>query len=163
VLAALVVAPAAAAASNDPTPAQAITELNTWRTELGEQPASRTDVTAWDTGCQHHNNYDDLNGTLTHQEQSGNQGYSSDGAEAGLDSVLAEEISIDTPTSEDHLLPGPVWDGAVFHRAALLEPRLANIGFDSTTVPHNSQYETWICLWLQNQPTDPPRSSVGDG
>jgi hypothetical protein len=162
VVGAFVVVPVAAAASNDPTPAQAITELNTWRAQVGEQPVSATDVAAWDTGCQHHNNYDDLNGTLTHQEQSGNPGYTSDGAEAGEDSVLAEEISIDGPTTEDHLLPGPVWDGAVFHRAALLEPRLANIGFDSTTVPHGSQDDTWMCLWLQNQPSDPPGPSAMD-
>jgi hypothetical protein len=156
VVGALVVVPVAAAASNDPTPAQAITELNTWRAQVGEQPVTTADVAAWDTGCQHHNNYDDLNGTLTHQEMSGNPGYTADGAEAGLDSVLAEERSLNTPTSEGRLLPGPVWDGAVFHRAALLEPRLANIGFDSTTVSNNSEYDTWMCLWLQNQPSDPP-------
>jgi hypothetical protein len=153
-LGALVIAPVAAA-SNDPTPAQAITELNTWRAQLGEQPVT-TDVPAWDTGCQHHDNYDDQNGTLTHTEQSGNPGYTADGAEAGEDSVLAEEISITSPTAEDHLLPGPVWDGAVFHRAALLQPRLANIGFDSTTVLNGSQYDSWMCLWFQNQPSDPP-------
>jgi hypothetical protein len=159
-LAALVLAPVAAA---DPTPAQAIANLNAWRTEVGEQPVSTTDIAAWDTGCQHANNYNHVNGLLTHQEMMGNgNGYTADGAEAASDSVLGEAINSGGPTADDHLLPGPVWDGAVFHRAALLQPRLANTGFDSSTYQDSSNYTTFVCMWVLNQGSDPPSPQALD-
>jgi hypothetical protein len=115
---------------------------------VGEQPVSTTDETAWDTGCQHHNNYERVNGnTLGHFENSMSAGYTVDGSTAGPDSVLAEYYSTGGPTSEPNLLPQPVWDGAVFHRAALLEPRLANIGFNSSTFDESGTYYTFVCLW----------------
>ena len=99
--------PAAAAAAG-PTPDQAVTELNTWRTELGESTVSTTPVAAWDTGCQHHDNYEHLNGNaLTHTEVSGNSGYTADGAQAGLDSVLSFATAFGAATPDAALLPGP--------------------------------------------------------
>ncbi len=108
---------------------------------------------AWNTGCQHHVNYEQLNGQLTHEETSGNRGYTADGAIAGTDSVLSEETSSAT-LADDTLLPGPVWDAAVFHRAALLEPRLANTGFNSTTYPSGGSHTSWQCMWILNQPSE---------
>jgi hypothetical protein len=114
-------------------------------------------VPAWDRGCAHHNNYEQVNDqTLGHFETVGNPGYTADGAVAGPDSVLAEEIHSPHAPPDDTLMPGPVWDGAVFHRAALLEPRLANIGFNSTTFRSGSVFTSWQCLWVQNNLSDNP-------
>lgn len=159
-LGALVIASPAALA--DPTPAQAIAELNSWRAQVGEQPVSTTDVAAFDTGCQHHNNYEQVQQpqpTLTHPETMGNPGYTSDGAVAGPDSVLAEEISEPSATPDSHMLPGPVWDAAVFHRAALLQPRLANTGFNSSTFDDAGAFYSWQCMWVQNG-ENPPYDNV---
>jgi hypothetical protein len=156
-LTAFALTPAALAAANDPTPAQAIAQLNTWRGQAGEQPVSTTAVSAWNTGCQDHNQYEeDNNNTLGHFETMGNPGYTADGAVAGPDSVLAEYYSTGGPVPEPDLLPQPVWDGAVFHRSALLEPRLANVGFNSTTFDESGTYYSFVCLWDQNGVDNPP-------
>ena len=103
-------------AAADPSPSDAIAELNQWRGQIGELPVSTVPVAAWNTGCQHHVNYEQLNGQLGHVETSGNPGYTADGAVAGSDSVLAEETG-SAALADDTLLPGPIWDAAVFHRA----------------------------------------------
>jgi hypothetical protein len=149
----LVLAPAAIA---DPTPTAAITELNQWREALGEAPVSTADVSAWDAACQHHNNYEQQNRQLTHPETMGKPGWTADGAVAGPDSVLAEELSSPSPTPATAMLPGPVWDSAVFHRQALLQPRLANVGFNSTTFQGGGGFTSWQCMWVQNNPSDNP-------
>jgi hypothetical protein len=139
----------------DPTPAAAIAELNQWRSQLGESTVSTTDVAVWDTGCQHHNNYEHVNNNaLTHPENSLAPGYTADGATAGPDSVLAEEVSAPNPAPDSHLLPGPAWDSAVFHRAAVLQPRLANVGFNSSTFLSAGTYTSFACLWDQNDPAE---------
>lgn len=155
---------AAPAAFASPSPDQAIAELNTWRGELGESAVSTAPVAPWNTGCQHHDNYEHVNGnTLTHVESSGNPGYTSDGAEAGPDSVLALSAG-PSPPPDAALLPGPTWDAAVFHRAALLQPRLAQVGFDSSDFADGGANWSFDCLWLQNQPGDPPGpQAVDDG
>jgi hypothetical protein len=137
-----------AVASAAPAPDQAAAELNVWRTEIGESPMATPTIAALNTGCAHHDNYEFENGdVLSHTETNGNPGFTSDGHEAGLDSVLAEASG---GASDAALLPGPVWDSGVFHRAALLEPRLALTGFDATT----SGGLTFSCMWVQNQPGD---------
>ncbi len=146
----LVVAPTAASA--DPTPGQAIAALNVWRAQLGESPVSTTPVPEWDMGCLDHNNYEHFNGVLSHQESPGAPGNTADGATAGPDSVLAQEDSSPGPFPDSQLLPGPVWDSAVFHRAALLEPRLAHVGFNASTFLSASTYTSWVCMWIQNLP-----------
>jgi hypothetical protein len=142
--------PAGAAA--DPTPDQAVANLNAWRNEVGESLVSTTTVAAWNTGCLHHNNYEVQHGnTLTHQEQQNTAGYTDDGAEAGSNSVIADFVSYPNATPVASLLPGPTWDGAVFHRQALLDPRLGKIGFDSTTVPESGgQWWSFGCLYVQS-------------
>ena len=153
-LAAVVLAVAPSVALADPTPAEAIAELNSWRAQLGESPVSSTPVVEWDTGCQDHNAYEHLNGILTHPENPGSPGYTPDGATAGPDSVLAEETSSPDAFADNALLPGPVWDSAVFHRAALLEPRLANVGFNSSTFLSARTYTSWVCMWVENDPAE---------
>jgi hypothetical protein len=146
-------------ASANPTPDQAVAELNTWRAEVGESPVSTTTLAAWNTGCQHHNNYEHVNGdALTHDELSGNPGYTTDGAQAGTDSVLAYRLGIGAAVSDAELLPGPAWDPAVFHRAGLLEPRLGQIGFDASTFTTGSSVVSFDCLWLQNFDPAPPQA-----
>jgi hypothetical protein len=155
-IAAVAIAPAALA---NPTPGAAVEELNTWRGELGLGTVSTTTVAAWNTGCGHHDNYEHVNdNTLTHEDANGNPGHTTDGEEAGEDSVLGEAISAPAPTPDAALLPGPTWDGAVFHRAALLEPRLAQVGYDSTTFPEGGVFRTFSCLWLQNRKPSPTQA-----
>ncbi len=148
-------------AAADPSPSDAIAELNQWRGQIGELPVSTVPVAAWNTGCQHHVNYEQLNGQLGHVETSGNPGYTADGAVAGSDSVLAEETS-SAALADDTLLPGPIWDAAVFHRAALLQPRLANTGFNSTTYQSGATHTSWQCLWIQNGPSEPTTPAAID-
>jgi hypothetical protein len=147
------------AALANPTPGTAVEELNTWRGELGEGLVSTTTVGAWNTGCNHHDYYEHQNGNaLTHEDLSGNAGHTTDGAEAAVDSVLGLAVSAPSPTPDASLLPGPTWDGAVFHRAALLDPRLAQIGYDSSSFLEGGVYRTFSCLWLQNQNANPPQA-----
>jgi hypothetical protein len=158
-LALIAVAALAPAAFANPTPGATAEALNTWRAQLGEGLVSTTTVAAWNTGCNHHNAYENLNGNaLTHEDLGGHPGHTSDGAEAAANSVLAEAVSAPSPTPDASLLPGPTWDGAVFHRAALLDPRLAQIGFDSSTFLEGGVYRTFNCLWLQNQNANPPQA-----
>ncbi len=148
----------APAATADPTPAQAAVALNTWRASLGELPVATATVPNWNQGCQLHNAYEQQNGVLTHYENSAAPGYTPLGATAGPDSVLAEFYGTGPPLSAASLLPAAVWDGAVFHRAALLEPRLGQIGFNSTTFSSGGAYTSWVCLWDQNIGSGEPAS-----
>jgi hypothetical protein len=139
-----------------PTPDQAAAELNVLRAELGESSVATATNSALNTGCRHHDHYEAINGdTLTHVEVIGNMGFTTDGAQAGLDSVLAE-LSGGVPDAS--LLPGPIWDAAVFHRAALLQPRLALTGFDSSA----SGATVFACLWVQNQSAQDPAQVKDD-
>jgi hypothetical protein len=141
-----------AAALADPTPEAALAELNTWRAEVGESPVAAPTVTAWNTGCNHHDNYEHTRGNeLTHTETSG-AGFTTDGKEAGENSVLGTFVSAPAPISDAALLPGPTWDPAVFHRAALLQPRLAQTGFDSTTFQEGSVFRSFNCMRTQLGP-----------
>lgn len=148
----------APAATADPTPAQAAVALNTWRASLGELPVATATVPNWNQGCQLHNAYEQQNGVLTHYENSAAPGYTPLGATAGPDSVLAEFYGTGPPLSAASLLPAAVWDGAVFHRAALLQPRLGQIGFNSTTFSSGGAYTSWVCLWDQNIGSGEPAS-----
>jgi len=103
------------------TPDQALPILNQWRTQAHESTIPAFD-SAQNTGCAHHNHYMAVNGNqLTHNEQMGNPGYTSDGAAAGANSVLA--LPEGTPR---------VWEGSVYHRIGVLQPRLVNSGWDAS-------------------------------
>ncbi len=151
---AVVATPAALAT---PTPDAAISELNAWRGQLGLPAVAPTSVAAWNTGCNHHDNYEHLNGNgLTHNEAMGNPGYTSDGEEAGKSSVLAGAFSSPSPIADAALLPGPVWDGAVFHRAQLLNPRLAQTGYDSSEFTEGSTHRYFTCMRTLNTGAEGP-------
>ncbi|HEX4106860.1 MAG TPA: hypothetical protein VHX88_01925 [Solirubrobacteraceae bacterium] len=156
-LAVLLVALLACASAHaaDLTPAQAIANLNQWRAQVGENPVSSTPVAAWDAGCQDHDRYEIDNGvTLTHVESPSAPGYAAAGAQAATDSVLGTQGSSGGPGPASRELPRTVWDGAVFHRAALLDPRLAQIGFAATTTFASPFYDSLECLWAQSEPGD---------
>ena len=61
-------------------------DLNAMRAATGENPV--TDYAPWDVGCDHANNYNQLNGTGTHNEIPGNPGYTTDGAAAAGNAAL---------------------------------------------------------------------------
>jgi hypothetical protein len=142
------IATAAPFATADPSAQQAIAELNMWRAEVGEAPVSTAAVSAWNTGCRHHDVYMQKH-ALTHFETDPDpaHGYTPDGADAGRSSVLAVTGGV-LPAPTDRLLPGPVWDAGVFHRAALLQPRLAVTGFASVTAHSGLGFTTWSCMWV---------------
>lgn len=118
-LALAVWAPASALAGI--SPAQALTVANQWRGEA-HLPAIATMDPGLNDGCKKHDSYMSQNGgQLTHFEQSGNPGYSSEGEQAGLSSVLA------TPEGDPR-----IWDQGVYHRLAVLQPRLRTSGFDAS-------------------------------
>jgi hypothetical protein len=136
VVALLVAALGAATAQADPSPEAALAELNSWRAEVGVNPVATPTVGAWNTGCQNHNNYERIHGeTLTHKDENGVGGHTVDGQEAAENSVLGAAFSSSGAVPDANLLPGPTWDAAVFHRAQLLQPRLAQTGFSSNTYP----------------------------
>ena len=73
-------------------------------------------------GCRLHNAYMALNG-LGHIEDSSLPGYTDLGALAGRTSVLGS----------GHDSPRALWEDAVYHRMALLEPRLRTTWFDASS------------------------------
>jgi hypothetical protein len=138
IVAALFALAVAAAPASAATPEQARTSLNAWRAEAG-LPAATSTVSDWNTGCQHHNTYMSQNG-ITHQETVGAPGYTSDGAKAGNNSVLAQgSFASQTPKA--------IWGGGVFHRVPLFSPRLRHIGYAEGSGPGGTSF---YCLWNQN-------------
>jgi hypothetical protein len=111
------VAPANAAAYSDQ---QALADLNAWRGQL-----SLPGLTAVHAGmswaCAQHNAYMAVNG-MTHDEDPGRRGYTAAGAQAGPSSVLAQSSVAAAP-------PRALWEPAVYHRLALLDPRLRTTWF----------------------------------
>lgn len=101
------------------TPDQALPILNQWRAEA-HLPAVTFD-SAKNTGCAHHNHYMTLNGGLQHDEVQGNAGYTTDGDAAGNSSVLAQPEG--TPR---------IWEGSVYHRMGILNPRIQSSGWAAT-------------------------------
>jgi hypothetical protein len=100
------------------SPGAALKVLNQWKRQAHEPTIPAMDP-AENTGCAHHNHYMKLNGgQLTHSEESGKPGYTNDGAAAGAHSVLAEPEG--TPR---------VWEGSVYHRMGILNPRMTKSGW----------------------------------
>jgi hypothetical protein len=120
---------AAAPAQAGLSPSQALPILNQWRAEA-KLPAVTFDA-AKNDGCAKHNHYMALNGGLTHEEQSGNPGYTTEGDAAGRQSVLAQPEG--TPR---------IWDGSVYHRMGILNPRIVDSGWAAT--------EGFACMHIFN-------------
>lgn len=114
-----------ASLASDPTPEEALTELNQWRAKAGVPAVTSLNATSSE-GCRLHNAYlsqnDDVRGLDRHTEHRERPGYSELGAAAGESSNLAGVEG------------GPrIWDFAVYHRLALLNPRLTTTGFDASS------------------------------
>jgi hypothetical protein len=120
-LAAVAAVPARPAAASTPTIAQAFADLNGWRQLAGEPPVLYEDPNL-SHGCQLHNAYLATNHVVGHFEDPTLPGSSQLGAQAGGSSVV-----VDTET-----LPRAGFERAVFHRLALLQPRLQTSWFDAS-------------------------------
>lgn len=124
--AALMLAPASSAAISS---AQAIGWLNAQRAANGI-PAGITDNPAWDTGCAHHIHWEELNPNAAkpHIETPGTPGYTTDGAFAGGNAVLAGGAE----WAWDSTVPwgvGNPWEGAPIHLMQALSPDLQSTGW----------------------------------
>jgi hypothetical protein len=105
------------------TPDQALSELNAWRSQAG-LPAVTSMYGPYNDACHAHNLYMQQNG-FGHFETQGKPGYTPEGADAGTASDLFYVSGGQTA--------GPrIFDGAVYHRVSLLEPRLRTSGWDAT-------------------------------
>ncbi len=118
-LAATLVLPGAALAE---TPAsEAVSLLSAQRASNGI-PAGLPESAAWSAACAKHDAYERANGgTLTREEIVGRPGYTSQGAFAGKNSVLA---------SQSTWREGNPWESAPIHLMQLLAPRLKRLGVD---------------------------------
>lgn len=108
------------ARASSPTPDEALADWNAWRAEAGELPVTEMKP-EWNHGCELHNAYMAGTGVMTHYEESSSPFYTPEGADAGASSDLAGAPG--TPR---------IFEAAVFHRAALLNPRLNISGFDAS-------------------------------
>jgi hypothetical protein len=104
----------------------ALHNLNKWKRQARE-PRVKKMKRSLSHGCALHNRYEKKNAPpggflLTHYETPGAPGYTAAGARAGQHSVLA--------TGETK--PQPTWEDAVYHRLAVLQPRLRISGFSAS-------------------------------
>lgn len=138
--AALAAAPATADAGISPS--QALTVANAWRAAAHEPGIAAMDPSLND-GCHNHNSYMAQNGgQLTHTEQPGNPGYTDSGAQAGMSSVLA------IPEGDPR-----IWEQGVYHRMAVLQPRLRTSGFDAS--------QGFTCMQIRGIDDSPATHTAG--
>lgn len=144
---ALPVAPAAAA-----TPAAIIASLNAQRS-ASWLPAGITQRPSWSRACNLHDRYEHLNGdVLTHVEQRGRPGYTSEGAFAARNSVLAN-----VPTAWDLFDP---FESAPLHLDQLLGPGLSVVGADDSIYSEGGETLHLSCVttfpgYLRRAPRSP--------
>jgi hypothetical protein len=113
-MAAILLLPSAAEAQ----PGDALAELNQWRAEVGVPPVVRFRP-EWNDACAKHMQYVEATGGSGHYEDPSSPWYTPDGDDAARNSVLAYAPN-----------RGPrIWEPAVYHRMAVLEPRLRESGF----------------------------------
>jgi hypothetical protein len=110
--------PASAAASSA---AEQIAALNAQR-EANGIPAGIVEVADWSEACRRHMAYIEANGgVLTHEELPGKPGYTSEGAMAGMRSVLSPEPMAFGPS-------GNAFEMAPLHLMQTLAPALSKLG-----------------------------------
>jgi hypothetical protein len=118
--AALTTAAAPAHAASSPAPNQAVATLNSFRASVSPMLQPVTEDPAQTRGCQLHAEHWRLNHETGHGERPDSPGYTDAGNAAAASSVLSYG-----PRSL-----GPYdWEEAPYHRAGLLNPRLATTGF----------------------------------
>lgn len=117
-------------AGADATPQADLALLNQERTAWG-LPAGITDNPTWDSDCAMHDSYEAQNGSvLTHQEVQGNPGYTTGGAFAGMNSILAGGAGLAGTTA--WTAGNNPWENAPIHLIQLFTPSLAQTGIDDT-------------------------------
>ena len=121
-LAGTMLALALASPASAGTPAEAIARLNSQRAANGI-PAGIVERPDWSSACARHNDYSRQNGTVGHDEDPTRPSYSSEGAWAGQNSVLASGTGWNAANP---------WENAPIHLAQVLSPRLAQMGVDDS-------------------------------
>jgi hypothetical protein len=99
----------------------ALADLNAMRSAAGLRPVVRFER-RWNRGCRLHNRYMSATGDFGHGENSGSDFYSRLGSDTAASSVIAEPMAV----------PSVAWGDTVYHRLALLQPRLRHSGFDAS-------------------------------
>lgn len=120
---AAVLAPALVSASPDVStasisPAQARLDLNNLRMQTGMAPLRRFRAKL-NRGCRMHNRYMSATGEFGHVERRSSHFYTFRGARAARRSVIAMPQA----------LPSSAWGDSVYHRMAMLHPRLRTSGY----------------------------------
>lgn len=77
----------------------------------------------WNRACRLHNRYMRATGEFGHSERRSSPYYSRSGARAAGTSVIARPS----------LLPSVAWGDTVYHRLAMLQPRLRSAGYDGSS------------------------------
>jgi hypothetical protein len=113
--------PNAAAQASNPTPDEALANLNAMRASALMLPVTQMDP-EWNEGCRLHNQYTALTGEFGHYENPASPYYTAAGAEAGAKSSL----------SHGEVLPTSSFTDTVYHRAGMLNPQLNVSGFDAS-------------------------------
>jgi hypothetical protein len=109
-----------AAASADTSATEAIRLFNAQRAANG-LPGDIVENASWSSACFKHNDYQRQNDGLTHEEEPGKPGYTTEGRFAGQNSVLAQGSTWSQ---------GNPWETAPIHLIQLLTPRLKSMGVD---------------------------------
>lgn len=104
------------------SPRGAQLDLNAMRTASG-LPAVRKFKAGWNRGCRLHNRYMRATGEFGHSERRSSPYYSRAGARAANASVIVQPS----------MLPSAAWGDTVYHRLAMLQPRLRSAGFDGSS------------------------------
>lgn len=103
-------------------PSFARLDLNALRTQAGLPPVRRFSGKL-NRGCRLHNRYMAATGEFGHSERRGSRFYTAGGARAAQRSVIAMPQS----------LPSAAWGDSVYHRIAMLQPRLRRAGFSANS------------------------------
>lgn len=103
------------------SPTQARLDLNTLRMQTGLAPLRRFRAKL-NRGCRMHNRYMSATGEFGHVERRGSHFYTFRGALAARRSVIAMPQA----------LPSNAWGNSVYHRMAMLHPRLRTSGYSAS-------------------------------
>ncbi|MGH2906318.1 MAG: CAP domain-containing protein [Solirubrobacterales bacterium] len=103
------------------TPSRAFNDLNSMRVLAGV-PRVKTFPGRLNRGCRMHNRYMHATGRFGHTERRGSAFYSRSGARAAAASVIAQPSA----------LPSAAWGDTVYHRLAMLQPRLRRSGYSGS-------------------------------
>lgn len=102
------------------SPSRALGDLNEMRSATGMASVSKVSP-RWNRGCRLHNRYMRRTGSFGHYESRSSRYYTRLGALAAKRSVIAAPAK----------LPSAAFGDTVYHRMAMLNPRLRSIGFAS--------------------------------